>query len=151
MSIRPATEQDLPSLTDLADTKRTEYAQYAPTFWRKAAGGVEQQTHFFAALLKEAATITLVSEEAGTINGFVIARVLQSPPVYAPGSLVCWIDDFTVAAPGEWETVGAALLQAARRRAEERGVRLTAVICGHLDEPKRRMLRAAGFAIAAET
>lgn len=150
MPIRPATEADVPSMIALADAKRSEYARYAPTFWRKAPDSAEKQAPYFASLLERAEVIVLVYEEASAISGFVIASITSAPPVYDPGGPVCVIDDFTVATPDDWPSVGAALLAAARREAQAQGANLAVVVCGQLDEPKRAMLRAAGFAVASE-
>lgn len=149
--IRAAVEADIAAMARLSEQKRTEYEQYAPTFWRKAAEGTPRQMEFFAHLLQQPETIALVSEVEGDIRGFLIARVLEAPPVYDPGSRVAWIDDFCVADVADWETVGKNLLQSAREQAEEGGARLAVVICAHLDQPKREMLRGMGFSIAAET
>jgi predicted N-acetyltransferase YhbS len=150
MLIRLATLADVPSMIVLADAKRDEYALYAPTFWRKAPDGADKQAPYFAALLERGEVIALVHEDDSTITGFVIASITTAPPVYDPGGPVCLIDDFTVAVPQDWPTVGSALLRAARSRAQEQGASLAIVVCGHLDEPKRAMLRACGFAVASE-
>jgi len=150
MSIRPATLDDVPSMIVLADIKRTEYERFAPTFWRKAADGAEQQAAYFTSLLQRPEVIALVYEEVDGLVGFVIATITQAPPVYDPGGPVCVIDDFTVATANDWATIGASLLRAIRTRAHARGVTLAVVVCGHLDEPKRAMLQANDFAIASE-
>ena len=150
MSIRSATDDDLDVMIALADEKRTEYAQYAPTFWRKAADGPVKQRAYFRGLLTQPNMIALVSEEDGAIDGFVLASIVDAPGVYDPGTQVCVIDDFTVAQPERWPTTGRALLEAARQHAGARQAKLTVVVCGHLDQPKRTMLQAAGFGIASE-
>jgi GNAT superfamily N-acetyltransferase len=134
----------------LSDVKRTEYERYAPTFWRKAPNGVELQTPYFQTLIVKDEIIALVYEEAGSIEGFIIASVTDAPGVYDPGSHVIVVDDFTVSEAEQWPTIGAALLTEARSRAREQGANLAIVVCGHLDEPKRAMLRACGFSIASE-
>ena len=133
----------------LADRKRTEYEQFSPTFWRKAEGAVAGQITFFRALLERSNVIALVWEE-GETAGFIIGSIVPPPPVYDPGKNVCVVDDFVVSNPELWSTVGAALLNAVREQAEGLGAQLSVVVCGHLDEPKRAMLRDSGFAIASE-
>ncbi|HEY0735498.1 MAG TPA: GNAT family N-acetyltransferase [Herpetosiphonaceae bacterium] len=150
MPIRIATEDDLDVMIALADEKRTEYAQYAPTFWRKAADGPSKQREYFCGLLTQPNIIALVSDEDGTIEGFVLGSIIAAPPVYDPGTQVCVIDDFTVAQPESWSTIGRALLEAARQHAAARQANLTVVVCGHLDQAKRAMLRESGFGIASE-
>ena len=124
-------------------------------FWRKAEGASEKQVSFFKAQLEEEDIIVLVSEEAGQeeagqIEGFIIATIQSAPPVYDPGGLVCGVDDFVVSAPEQWPTVGVALLAEVKSQAKARGAVLSIVVCGHLDEPKRTVLRASGFSITSE-
>ena len=148
--IRPATEADIPLMTALADVKRAEYEAYAPTFWRRAEDAVQKQAAYFRAQLADKDTICLVSENEGRLDGFLIARIVTAPPVYDPGTLVCMVDDFAVATPDQWESIGKPLLHHVRSLAQSRGAGLAVVVCGHLDEAKREMLRASGFYIASE-
>ena len=50
-----------------------------------------------------------------------IAAIIGAPPVYDPGGLTCMIDDFCVADPVGWATVGRALLAEAGQQARARG------------------------------
>jgi GNAT superfamily N-acetyltransferase len=83
------------------------------------------------------------------IDGFVLAMLVPAPPVYDPGGLTCSIDDFCVADPTLWNTVGMALLDEAQRLARERGAVQVVVVCGAHDEPKRRLLESRGLSIAS--
>ncbi len=150
MSIRPATTDDISRMVELSDLSRTRYAHYSPVFWRKAQGASEKQSLFFQAQLARDNIIILVSEEASGTEGFVIASLVDAPPVYDPGGKVCMVDDFMVSAPALWPTVGRALLTEATAQAKARGAVLSVVVCGHQDEPKRAMLNASGAAIASE-
>ena len=149
MAIRTAEPYDVERMADLADLKRTEYERFSPTFWRKAEGAKEGQTAFFRTLFERPNVIALVWDE-GKITSFIIGSVVPPPPVYDPGKNVCVVDDFVVADPEMWLTVGAALLNAVRERADGLGAQLSVVVCGHLDEPKRAMLRDNGFSVASE-
>jgi hypothetical protein len=152
MQIRDVTAADVPSMAALADAKRTEYATYSPVFWRKSDNGMEVQTRFFTNRMLPSDTInSLVADRDGTIEGFVIGMIREAPPVYDPGGPVCWIDDFTVARPELWETVGTALYREATIRAQQRGVVAMVTIAGHLDMPKRAMLQAQDVPITVET
>ena len=91
-----------------------------------------------------------MAEEHGVVVGFVMALIHHAPPVYDPGGPVCSIDDYTVATPELWPTVGAALLDAATVHAQERGAVLVIVVCGHRDEPKRTLLHEYGATLASE-
>lgn len=150
MSIRAATAEDISRMVELSDLKRTKYAQYSPVFWRKAQGASEKQHPFFQAQLERENNIVLVSEASGDIDGFLIASVVGAPPVYDPGGPVCMVDDFAVSSPEKWQTVGQSLLAEATAQAKERGAVLSVIVCGHLDGPKRAMLRAGGASIASE-
>ena len=149
VALRVAQVHDVERIAELADFKRTEYEQFSPTFWRKAEGAVESQKAFLQVLLDRPNVIALVWDEGG-VEGFIIGSIVPPPPVYDPGKNVCVVDDFVVSDPAKWATVGVALLGAVRERAESREAHLSVVVCGHLDEPKRTMLRDNGFAIASE-
>jgi GNAT superfamily N-acetyltransferase len=148
--IRRAVPDDAAAIVDLAERRRVEYQGYQPVFWRKAADSRERHLPYIARLLGSAEAIALVHEGGEALAGFVIATLMTAPPVYDPGGPVCLIDDFAVAAAAAWETVGLGLLRAATAAAKERGAVLAVVVCGHLDEPKRAMLRAAGYGVASE-
>ena len=150
MTIRPATQADIQQMVVLSEQKRTQYEQVAPTFWRKAADASECQARFFETLLGREQVIALAHETGGRVDGFVIAAIRDAPPVYDPGTAICTIDDFCVMAPEGWATIGVKLLQVARQVAKDRGAELAVVVCGAQDEPKRSMLRQAGFAVASE-
>lgn len=149
-SIRPARPADLARMVDLSEQKRREYQGYQPRFWRKAADSRERQLPFFERQLASDRVIALVCEQQGVITGFLIATLAEAPPVYDPGGLTCLVDDFVVAEPVLWASAGTALLAEASRQAKARGAVQTVVVCGHQDEPKRRMLVAAGHVIASE-
>jgi hypothetical protein len=150
MAIRPATVADIDRIVNLADHKRQQYATYAPTFWRNAAASKEKQAPFLRDQIARPNVIALVDQIDDHIVGFVIGAIVDAPPVYDPGTKVCTIDDFVTEHSGEWESVRRALLKSIRAEAVKRGAGLTVVICGHLDEDKRAMLRAEGFGIASE-
>ncbi len=149
-TIREARPADVPTMVDLSERKRGEYAAFQPRFWRKAADSRERQEPFFANLIGQGRGIALVHEDNGVVDGFVIATIITSPPVYDPGGSTCLIDDFVVADAGRWASVGAGLLRAVRATARRRGAVQVVVICPHLDGPKRSLLLASGLSIAAE-
>jgi GNAT superfamily N-acetyltransferase len=148
--VRRAGPDDAAAIVDLAERRRVEYQGYQPIFWRKAADSRERHLPYITRLIGSDACVALVHESGGTLAGFVIATLITAPPVVDPGGPVCLIDDFAVSAAAEWETVGLGLLRAAVAAAKDRGAVLTVVVCGHLDEPKRAMLRAAGYTVASE-
>lgn len=150
MSIRPATENDVDRMVELSDLKRTQYAEYSPVFWHKVAEANPMQVKFFHTQLSRDSNIVLVAEENGQREGFVIASIINAPPVYNPGGLMCMIDDFAVSSPELWPTTGQALLREATQQAKIRGAVLSVTVCGHLDEVKRSMLKENGSTIASE-
>ena len=149
-TIRAATQDDLPRLLDLACQRRADYALAQPRFWRPAADAVERQRPYFARQLADERIIALVHEQDNAVNGFAIGVLTAAPPVVDPSGDTCLVDDFVVADPADWATVGAALLAAMRARALALGAVQLVVISGHHDAPKRAMLAASGCAIASE-
>ncbi len=150
IAIRPAQAAHVAAMVALSEEKRAEYAAYQPLFWRKAAGSAAAQTPYFHRLLAQDPVLALVALQGETVVGFVIAGLVPAPPVYDPGGLTCMIDDFCVAQPDQWRTVGRDLLRTVTQQAAGRGAVQTVVVCGHRDEPKRAMLRDAGLSIASE-
>ena len=150
MNIRTAQETDIRGMVAIAETKRVEYEGYSPVFWRKASDSAPTQELFFPRLLASADVIALVAEEGDALSGFIIGAITIAPPVYNPGGPVCIVDDFAVAKPQDWVTVGAALLAAVEREAKVRGAVLSVVVCPQRDEAKRAMLQKAGAAVASE-
>lgn len=149
-SIREARSEDAAAMVELSERKRVEYQTYQPRFWRKAADSREKQLPFFERLIESDRVIALVHEASGQIDGFVMASLVEAPPVYEPGGLTCLIDDFVVHDGSDWTTTGKALLSAAARAAHARGAVQMVVVCGHQDEPKRHMLRDEDYSIASE-
>lgn len=151
MSVREATGADVERMVGFADDARRHYEPHAPVFQRPAAGARETHRPWLSQLVENPEVGTFVHEGSdGLVDGFVIITTLPAPPVYDPGGLSSLIDDFTVSAPDKWATAGAALLEAARAWARERGAVQVVVVAGPHDEPKRAVLRAAGLYVASE-
>ncbi|CAA9373481.1 MAG: hypothetical protein AVDCRST_MAG75-302 [uncultured Propionibacteriaceae bacterium] len=148
--VRPAVSDDLDRLVALAALRRVQYAEFAPQFWRPATDAGALQRRFFASLLADDSTITLVAIAAARLAGFAIARVVPAPPVYDPGGLTCLVDDFTVEHPEDWPTIGVQLLERVRELASERGAAQVVVVTAYRDIPKRQALRVAGLALTSE-
>ena len=148
--VRTAEDCDLEEILNLANAKRLEYETYQPVFWRVAADAIAQQTDHIASQITDEEVITLVATSESKVVGFVIGRLVSAPPVYKPGGLTCSIDDFVVNENNLWETVGADLLRQVRKAALSRGAAQLVVVCGHLDEPKKKMLEKSSFTIASE-
>ncbi len=149
-TIRPAVASDLETLLQLGEARRRQYAEYQPVFWRPATDAADKQRPHLAKLIEDDAVITLVADTGGTLAGFAVGTIIAAPPVYDPGGPTCVIDDFAVAFPEQWVSVGVDLLGALRRAALERGAAQVVVVCGHLDGPKRTALEHSGLSIASE-
>jgi Acetyltransferase (GNAT) family len=110
-----------------------------------------EQVHgpYLGKLVENPDVITLVSEDAGQLTGFLIATIVGAPGVYDPGGRTCQIDDFVVTAD-RWATAGPLLLRTAIERAAERGAVQAVVVTAHLDQPKRDALRSCGLSMASE-
>jgi GNAT superfamily N-acetyltransferase len=148
--IRAATAPDVAGMAALAAVRREQYARYQPLFWKPAADALDVHRAYFARLTDDDEVITLVSEEAGQLTGFLIATLTDAPPVYDPGGPTCQIDDFMVTPESRWQTTGNQLLRAGLAEARLRGAVQAVVVTGHLDEPKRQLLRACGLEPASE-
>ncbi len=132
-TIRPLTAADVPRLLELGEAKRRQYEAYSPVFWRMSALPRETFGPYLQAQIEDPHVIALAHEEDGTVDGFVLAN--------AQG----YIDDFMVAAPERWPTVGADLLLAAGAAAHSLDISSLLVVCGHSDRPLRTMLAAQGL------
>ncbi len=148
--IRPAEDFDLKEILDLANSKRLEYETYQPIFWRVALDAITQQRDYLASQIADERVISLVATSEDKLVGFIIGRLVPAPPVYNPGGLICSIDDFVVNGNDLWETVGADLLDQVRKVAVSNGAVQVVVVCGHLDEPKKKALEKASLTIASE-
>ena len=148
--IRTTEDCDLEEILNLANAKRLEYETYQPVFWRVATDAIAQQADYIASQIEDEKVITLVATSESKVVGFIIGRLVSAPPVYNPGGLTCSIDDFVVNENDLWETVGEDLLHQVRNAALSRGAAQVVVVCGHLNEPKRKALEKSSLPIASE-
>src|SRR5580692_12779897 len=82
-------------MTTLAAMRREQYARYQPMFWRPAAGAQDKQRPYLAKLVADNDVITLVSDQAGQVTGFLVAALTSAPgsttPVASPArSMISW-------------------------------------------------------------
>ena len=73
-------------MTTLAAMRREQYARYQPLFGRPAAVAPDKHRTYLGRLVASDEVITLVSEEAGQLTGFLIAALNPAPPVYDPAA-----------------------------------------------------------------
>lgn len=137
-------------MLELAEARRRQYAAYQPLFWRPAADAAEQQRPYLADRLQDERVIALVAVADGALRGFVVGTLMAAPPVYDPGGDTCLVDDFTVADPGDWPTLGVALLRAVEDAARRRGAAQMGAVTAHLDQAKRTAPAKGGLSLASE-
>ncbi len=150
VTIRAATGEDVEAILRLADDRRRLYATYQPVFWRAADDAIARHRPHLSALVADETVITPVAVADQAVAGFAIGRLVPAPPVYDPGGVSCFVDDFAVADPADWLTVGVDLLRAVCRGARKQGAAQIVVVTGQLDEPKRAALAAGGLSVASE-
>lgn len=121
MTIRRAGETDLPAMIDLIEAYRERLADWRPAFWKRAGGSADLTRQWFTHLMKQEHVLTLISEESDAANGFLMANLIDAPPVYDIPGKACMIDDFAVKSDALWDTVGQGLLSEARAWAKENG------------------------------
>jgi hypothetical protein len=148
--VRSATEADIPAMVAILEDKRLEYQGYEPVFWNKAANSAEIQTGFFTFLLTKDKTSLFVAEQQGEVLGFLIASLTPAPPVVDPGGPTYTIDDFHVARPDLWDTVGEPLLETAMNHGREQGWRQIIVVCPHRELPKAAFLAEKELSLTTE-
>ncbi len=149
MDVRRATVSDIDAAVGFAERTRRQYQKYQPTFWRKAADSAKLSKAFFTQLLDQDGTLFLVASEGAQILGFLIGRKVETPPVYAPGGDTWLIDEFHVAEPHHWLTIGEALLSHASTLVHEHGAAQIVVVGADRDLAKSEMLRRSGLSIAS--
>lgn len=140
MAIRSADPGDVEACIGMIEARRRLYETFEPRFWRKADHSAAMSTAFFGHLVTDTGALFLVSESEAGINGFLIAMTVQNPPVYAPGGPTAQIDDFCVADPALFPTVGAALLDEARTQLKGCGFTQLVVVCAARDEARTAFL-----------
>jgi hypothetical protein len=146
--VRPAEPRDAAAVLELAAARRAPHERYQPTFWQRAGAVRDEQIAALSATVADSGTVALVHETTGRIDGYAVGTLETAPPVYNPGGPVLLVGDF--AADRTDEAVGAALLEAVGRCGHERGAVLTAVVAGHADEGRRRLLADRGFRQASQ-
>lgn len=147
--IRDAKVEDVAAMVALIEASRTRLEEWQPQFWRKAEASAAMSDGWFGVLVGNPEIITLVSDTDGKIDGFLIAMLQDSPPVYAPGGKTCLIDDFAVAADDLWRSAGRDLLHAALAQAKGKGAIQTVVVAPDAHAAKKAMLAAEGLSIAS--
>jgi hypothetical protein len=149
--VRNAAPIDVPHVAALAERKREQYRDHAAPFQRPAANARDAHEAFLPRLLEWDGFDVLVHDAGARIDGFLVARFGIAPPPFGEGSLF-HVDDFAVASPKLWSSVGAALLTEIARRAGEARLETAVVVSGPaaVDAPKTRFLASMGLTRGAE-
>lgn len=151
ITVRKALESDIPEMVAILETKRIEYQGYEPVFWNKAANSAEIQTGFFTFLLGQQEKTTMFAAELDEkIAGFLIATLTPAPPIVEPGGPTATIDDFHVAHPELWESVGERLLEHAMAYGRAEGLRQIIVVCPHKERAKAGFLADRDLSLTTE-
>lgn len=87
MMIRAATDQDLLPMERLAEERRQHYQRYQLQLWRPATDGSTHHLQYLRQLIGSASHLVLVAEDDGALQGFLVAALVVSPPVYDPGGV----------------------------------------------------------------
>lgn len=149
MDVRKAGTGDIAAAIELAEKSRRQFQKYQPTFWHKAARSAAATERFFSGLLTAPDTLFLVAVEGSQQQGFLVARKFEPPPVFDPGGDSWLIDDFCVAEPHLWLTIGEALLSHATTLIHEHGGVQIVVVSADRDLAKTEMLRRSDLTIAS--
>jgi len=149
MDVRKATAADVDAAVAMIERDRRLQQKYQPTFWRKAVKSAETTKVSFLKELDGKGALFLVAVEGAQTLGFLIARKRPMSPVYAPGGDTYLVDDFCVAEPHLWLSIGEALLSHASALVHEAGAVQIVVSCGERDLAKAEMLRRSDLTIAS--
>jgi len=149
LDVRKALTSDIKAAVELVERSRRQFQKFQPTFWRKAANSAAATETFFTRLLTADDTLFLVAVEGTQHLGFLIAAKFRNPPVFDPGGDTWLIDDFSVAEPHLWLTIGEALLSHATTLIHEHGGVQIVVVSADRDLAKSEMLRRADLSIAS--
>ncbi|GEP53473.1 GNAT family N-acetyltransferase [Reyranella soli] len=149
MDVRKAETTDIETAVELMERSRRQFQKFQPTFWRKAEKSAAATETFFGRLLTDPDTYFLVAVEGSRLEGFLIARKFPSSPVFDPGGDTWLIDDFCVAEPRLWLSIGEALLSHATTLIHEHGGVQVVVVSADRDLAKTEMLRRSDLTIAS--
>ena len=151
LGVRQSRPDDIAAMAALADLKRHQYRDNASPFQRPARDALTVHEAFLAKLIEWDGFVVLVHEGRDGVDGFVVGRVGSAPPPFGEGALF-HVDDFMVASPALWETVGAALLARVAAEAASVGAEKAIVVSGSrtVDVPKADFLAGLGLECEAE-
>jgi len=148
MAIRAATGRDVERMVGLSGEVRSRLEQFDAIFWRRHAAAETIQQAWFQRLLTDAdhGVFVVDHEPGGLLEGFVVARIMDAPPVFDPGGRTCMVDDWA------WtrEALAQPLLDHALAWGRTRGATQAVVVTAAADHERRALLTDAGLVPTSE-
>ncbi|MGH2504350.1 MAG: hypothetical protein ACRDID_17725 [Ktedonobacterales bacterium] len=148
--VRPARPDDAEPAAAWAEARRAQYARYSLVFWRPAADARAKHQPFLRFCIEDDNFAAFAAEAGGALVGGALANRRGAPAPFRAERTPTWfLDDFFVADAALWPTAGLALLRAVGEAAGAAGAARVIVVVAQRDEPKRALLRSAGYALEA--
>jgi GNAT superfamily N-acetyltransferase len=149
--VRSARPDDVVAMAALAEMKREQYRHNASPFQVPAVDARSVHEAFLARLVSWDGFLVAVHDGQNGVDGFIVAGVGSAPPPFGEGALF-HVDDFVVATPSLWTTVGRALLEFVAGEATSAGATKAIVVSGSraVDAPKVDFLAGLGLLCEAE-
>ncbi|RNL80527.1 GNAT family N-acetyltransferase [Halostreptopolyspora alba] len=148
IEIRDMTPSDVPTIVGIAERGAAMTAESSPS------DSEEQRSSRVRGLVDDATAVSLVATRDEGVCGYLLATVVSAPPEPAGPSAatgpVAYVTEFTVAAPEEWWTAGAALLGRVQQRLRGKGVDRVLVPVDAPDPAKRALLWRSGLTLEFE-
>jgi|SRR5579862_2046667 len=150
MGIRPATNDDLGWMMSLCELGRIQKNSLHPIAYQQPAAYCRTRRKEIERILENPNSLCLISEHHDQPLAFLVALLVDAPPVYAPGGPVCLIEEFEGVKHQDLATHGLQLLDEARNIARRRGAVLQRVISSAGDLDREEFLLGNGFTVASE-
>ncbi|GHA12702.1 N-acetyltransferase [Devosia pacifica] len=148
VEVRNCEVADLAAVIDILQARRAEHERYEPVFWKISEDAAASSKAFLATVLEDEESLCLVAMESGILVGFLFARPMPTPPVYDAGPTAV-IDDFYMLSPDRWITAGVALIENAKQRLSEKGIKQIVAVSAYKDNAKMVFLRQQGLSLAS--
>ncbi len=146
VTVREATESDLPSICALGEEVNAIHHQAFPAVFA-GPGSPERDRAHWASSIGTAGSACFVAEEAGTIVGFVTATVVNENHSLLQPVRFGRIGSVGVTARRRGQGIGAALMRQAEVWASERGATELRLNVWAFNEPALAMYRELGYEV----
>lgn len=148
--IRAALHTDIDPMVELAVRQMHWLESHRDSFYATGPGLADTLRAAYGGLIEAADAVALVDESPKGVEGFLLGKLVNAPPVYDPKGKVCLVDHFWVRDATNWKTVGLGIFGAANSRIRELGGVLSRIECQWQDEEKRVFLQSLGFTAASD-